>query len=73
MNKDFDNWGVVKKRLNCIRNLRTFNEREIWWCSVGLNIGYEIYGKNELFNRPVLIIKKFSSSIFLGLPLTSNC
>lgn len=49
-----------------------FQEREIWWCSIGRNIGYEVYGKNKEFTRPVLILKKFNAQSFFGLPLTSN-
>jgi mRNA interferase MazF len=48
-----------------------FKEREVWWCSIGLNIGDEEFGKGTRFTRPVLIFKKFSSNSFLGLPLTS--
>src|SRR5208283_3861269 len=49
-----------------------FKEGEPWWCSVGLNIGTEIYGKGSQFARPVLIVKKFSKDSFLAVPLTSK-
>jgi len=49
-----------------------FKEREIWWCSVGMNIGVEIYGKGSQFTRPVLIFRKFNKDSFLGIPLTSQ-
>ena len=48
-----------------------FNEREIWWGSLGLNIGYEQDGKNENFERPLLIIRKFNRDIVWVLPLTT--
>jgi mRNA-degrading endonuclease toxin of MazEF toxin-antitoxin module len=48
-----------------------FKKREIWWCSIGLNIGEEEFGKGLNFRRPVLIFKKFTANSFLGLPLTS--
>ena len=51
---------------------RYFHEREIWWASIGANIGFEQNGKNENYERPVLIIKKFNKEIFWGLPLTSK-
>jgi hypothetical protein len=51
---------------------RFFKEREVWWCSIGFNIGNEEFGKGSQFLRPVLIFKKFSSSSFLGLPLTGT-
>ena len=49
-----------------------FNEGEVWWCSVGLNIGEEEFGKGSSFERPVLVFKKFTKSSFLGLPLTGH-
>ena len=49
-----------------------FKQRELWWCSLGINLGEEIFGKGEKFTRPVLIFKKFTSNSFLGLPLTSQ-
>ena len=69
--KDFDAWHMEKKQLNdSERNIR-FAEREIWWCKVGVNIGFEIDGKKE-FKRPVLILKKMSHDTFIGLPLTKK-
>ena len=47
-------------------------EVEVWWTSIGDNIGIEINGKSNYFSRPVLIFKKFSHSGFLGTPLTSQ-
>lgn len=35
-------------------------------------MGYEEDGKNNDFSRPVLIIKKFSKKLFLGIPLTTK-
>lgn len=58
MEKDFDNWTQIKKGLDTEHKIPFFNEREIWWCSLGVNIGYEIYGKGYVFSRPVLILKK---------------
>ena len=72
MQKDFDSWNVLKKKLDAIHKTPTFQEREIWWCSVGLNVGHEENGKNDLFSRPVLVIRKFNKRIFLGIPLTSK-
>lgn len=72
MEKDFDQWNTVKKKLDSRERGRTFNEREVWWCSVGLNIGFEVFGKNQFYNRPVLVLRKFSKFTFLGIPLTSK-
>ena len=49
-----------------------FKECQIWWCSIGLNIGEEEFGKGPTFQRPVLIFKKLTTNSFLGLPLTSS-
>lgn len=39
---------------------------------MGENIGFEQDGKNEHFERPVLVFKKFSHDVFLGIPMTST-
>jgi len=71
--KDFDSWNKKKKVIDQkeISDQTFFNEREIWWGSLGLNIGYEQDGKNENFERPLLIIKKFNRDIVWVLPLTT--
>jgi mRNA-degrading endonuclease toxin of MazEF toxin-antitoxin module len=71
MEKDFDGWNELKKKIDT-RNPIYVSERDIWFCSVGLNIGSEQSGKNELFERPVLVIKKVTANTFIGVPLTSN-
>ena len=67
----FDNWNELKKQINT-RVPIYVSERDIWFCSVGLNVGSEQSGKHELFERPVLVIKKVTSNTFIGVPLTSN-
>ena len=71
--KDFDKWNEKKKYIDQkeISGGMFFNEREIWWGSLGLNIGYEQDGKNENFERPLLIIRKFNRDIVWVLPLTT--
>ncbi|OIO29268.1 hypothetical protein COX93_01645 [Candidatus Nomurabacteria bacterium CG_4_10_14_0_2_um_filter_30_12] len=71
--KDFDSWNEKKKSIDQkeISESIFFNEREIWWGSLGLNIGYEQDGKNENFERPLLIVRKFNRSIVWVLPLTT--
>ena len=67
--KNFDNWNIKKKILdkNDVDDLKIFfNNRQIWWCAVGNNIGLEQNGKGENFERPVLIFKKFNKNIFFG-------
>ncbi len=71
MEKDFDKWNELKKKID-VRNSVYVSERDIWFCSVGLNIGSEQSGKHELFERPVLVVKEVTSNTFIGIPLTSN-
>ncbi|MFA6047915.1 MAG: type II toxin-antitoxin system PemK/MazF family toxin [Parcubacteria group bacterium] len=72
MKKDFVKWQLEKEIINSRNREIYFRERQIWWCSIGLNIGYEQDGKNERFERPVLILKKFSKDLFWALPTTSQ-
>jgi mRNA interferase MazF len=72
MLKDFINWIQYKIFLQQNKNSLNFSEREIWWCSLGVNLGTEMDGKNTKFNRPVLIIKKFNKSQFWAIPLTTK-
>lgn len=69
-----NSWHEVKKTLcsNPRREDIRFKERQVWWVSVGHNIGDEQYGKGILYTRPVLIIKKISSTMFYGIPVTSK-
>jgi mRNA interferase MazF len=70
MEKDFENWHHAKMRINSSYAIKLFHEREIWWCSVGVNVGDEEDGKNENFSRPVLVLKKLNKRIFVGIPLS---
>ena len=74
MQKDFDKWNNEKKIVNdkFVNKDLFFYTREIWWCSVGLNVGVESDGKHENFERPMLIIKKFNSDMVWALPLTTK-
>ena len=71
MEKDFEVWHKFKAKLQINENLQIFKESEIWWCSIGLNIGSEEDGKSHKFSRPVLIVKKFNNKIFWAVPLTT--
>ncbi|MBP9803267.1 MAG: type II toxin-antitoxin system PemK/MazF family toxin [Candidatus Pacebacteria bacterium] len=48
------------------------NKREVWWCSFGLNVGSELCGKNEFFERPVIVLKVFNRNTIKVIPLTSK-
>ncbi len=72
MEKDFIEWHHLKTRLQRRERGLFFAERQIWICSVGLNIGHEEDGRGEQFLRPVIIFKKFTSALFWGIPLTTS-
>ncbi|MFH1145912.1 MAG: hypothetical protein V1707_03050 [bacterium] len=71
--KDFFSWHEEKEKLEEIGyDTLLFREGEVWWCSIGLNLGHEQDGKNVFFERPVLVVKKFNKigalSGLLGWP-----
>ena len=70
--KNFRKWNNLKEKIEQNFKHKLFHEKEIWWCSLGVNIGDEQDGKNENFERPVLILKKFNKNILWGIPLTSK-
>ena len=66
-------WTKIKIRIESGGDTRFyFHEREIWWASLGSNIGFEEDGKNANYERPVLVIKKFNRNMLWVLPLTSR-
>ena len=72
MEKNFDAWNEQKKRLEGHSQKHFFKEKEVWWCSVGINIAYESCGKGQAFRRPVLVLKKLSQDSFIGIPLSTK-
>jgi len=68
---DYDRWNRQKKRLEQNPPLH-FRPREIYFMSIGRNVGREVYGKGEKFLRPVLVYRKLSRYTFIGIPLTSR-
>ena len=71
MEKDFDEWNKKKKVIEVLLGVPGFHERELWYCRMGLNIGFEQDGKGKDFLRPIIIIRKFNNQIFWAIPLTS--
>ena len=70
--KDFDSWNKEKKQLDSTSPKVYFHEREVWWCSLGINIGFEQDGKSDKFSRPVVILKTYSINAALVVPLTTK-
>lgn len=72
MEKEFDKWNELKKNIEKRNKIIFYKEREIWFCSIGHNIGSEENGKNKPFERPVIIIKKINNNLFLGIPTSTK-
>lgn len=71
MNKDFDKWNKRKKEINN-SEVNYYHQREIRWCSLGVNIGFEQDGTSDDYRRPVIVIKGFSRNVCLVVPLTTS-
>ena len=69
--KNFDEWNEVKKKTEN-SNRAPVKVGEIYWCKLGINIGVEQDGKDTESQRPILVAKKFSHQIVLGIPLTTQ-
>lgn len=66
-------WHKIKAYLDEIDVKNIYcKPREVWWASVGVNIGHEEDGKNKKFGRPILILKNFNKHLILAIPLTSK-
>lgn len=73
MEKEFDRWNDDKKQVNETDTSQVFfDEREVWWVRLGVNVGFEQDGTGGDFERPVLIIKKFNPQVFIGVPLSTT-
>ena len=72
MDKDFDSWNKIKKETHETPFRDFIHTREVWWCSLGANIGFEQDGKHDSFERPILVLKKFSKDTVLAIPLTTH-
>lgn len=70
MQKRFDEWNDRKKKLHQDVQRPYFHEREIWFCSLGVNVGFEQDGASGTFMRPILVFKRFNKQVFWGIPLT---
>lgn len=69
--KQYIDWGRIKFSLN--KKKRPFiNEREVWFCYLGINIGHEQDGKGVESLRPVIVFRKFNNMVCLIIPLTKN-
>jgi mRNA interferase MazF len=73
MIKRFIEWIGIKEKIHNQASVPVFfKDGDIWWCSLGENVGVEINGKGDTFSRPVFVYKKLSREGFLGVPLSTK-
>jgi len=72
LDKNFDAWNEKKKIIDSKNRKIYFRKKEIWWCSLGVNVGHEQDGKNDNFERPILVLKKINRNLALIIPLSSK-
>lgn len=68
--KDFVVWHKTKKEIEEKEKRINFQIRDVLFCSIGENVGFEQDGRGEEFLRPIVVIKKFNNQVFWGVPLT---
>ncbi|OGG50966.1 hypothetical protein A2704_02630 [Candidatus Kaiserbacteria bacterium RIFCSPHIGHO2_01_FULL_54_36b] len=72
MQKDFDGWNEQKKVIHAREDVLLYHERDIRWCRLGTNVGFEQDGTGTGHARPVLVLKAFNRSACLVVPLTTS-
>lgn len=70
----FNDWNYKKKTIQFKgENLDKFPKvGEVWFISMGKNIGYEQNGSGKEFERPVLIIRKWNNHMMWCVPLSTK-
>ena len=73
MSKEFEKWNDIKIKIDGkTKKIVIPKQREVYWASIGVNIGHEQDGKGDIFSRPVLVIKRYSKNMFFGIPLSTK-
>jgi mRNA interferase MazF len=70
--KEYDKWNEVKKNVQQDKKIRLFKERDIFFINMGQNVGYEQNGKGINFVRPIVVLKKITKDMFIGIPLSTQ-
>jgi len=70
--KDYSDWQKLKSSVHNDKKRPKFHEREIWFTTLGSNVGFEQDGQGEDYLRPVVIVRKFNNEVCLVVPLTKN-
>lgn len=72
MQKDFQEWHIQKSSLHQDKVRAFFHEREVWFATLGMNIGFEQDGRGKNLLRPVVVLKKFNNEVLWCVPLTKS-
>jgi mRNA interferase MazF len=72
MSKDFNGWNHKKQEVHNAKGAPFFHEREVWWCSLGVNVGSEQDGTGANYDRPVVVVRGFNKDLFFGVALTGK-
>ncbi len=72
MQKDFDGWTEEKKKVHDREDILLYHERDVRWCRLGINVGFEQDGTGIGYSWPVLVLKAFSRYACLVVPLTTS-
>lgn len=73
MKKNFLAWFGLKRTIHERQHKPPLvSEGDIWWASIGENVGSEINGKSQLFSRPVIIYRKLAHGFYFVVPTTTQ-
>ena len=72
MEKDFQKWHSEKASIHHDKKRPFFHVREVWFCSLGANVGFEQDGSGDRYLRPVLVLRKFNNEVLWVLPFTKH-
>ena len=72
MKKDFEGWNEQKKQTNDRQEAPFYHARELWRCTLGVNVGSEQDGTGTEYRRPVLILRGLSAETCIVIPLTTS-
>jgi mRNA interferase MazF len=72
MEKDFFGWMKIKKQVHERTRAPYFGVGQIWWCSLGVNVGTEQDGKGTRYLRPVVVLTKFNEHSCVVVPVTGR-
>jgi len=71
--KKFLDWIKLKSKLHDKQHRAPYvSEGDIWWISVGENVGSEVNGKSEKFSRPAIILKKLAHGFYFVIPTSTK-